>query len=82
MTSETLPIYSLAFKNGMPLSALKVAVVVGSILNLINQGDAIFGEAPVEVLKLLLTYTVPYCVYTYGCVTMQLRMCRSEGNTV
>jgi len=53
-------------------SSLVVAVVVGSILNLINQGDALFGEEPVVLWKLGLTYVVPYLVSTYGAV-MALR---------
>jgi hypothetical protein len=50
-------------------SSLVVAVVVGSILNLINQGDALFGEKPIVLWKLGLTYVVPYLVSTYGAVT-------------
>ena len=50
-------------------SSLVVAVVVGSILNLINQGDAIFGAKSIVLWKLGLTYVVPYLVSTYGAVT-------------
>ena len=53
-------------------SSLLVAIVVGTILNLINQGDALFGDKPVVIWKLLLTFVVPYCVSTYGAV-MALR---------
>ncbi len=49
--------------------SLKVALIVGSALNLINQGDAIFGQQQVNAFKCLLTYTVPYCVATYGAVS-------------
>ena len=46
--------------------AIVVMIVVGSILNLINQGDALFHGAPLNLAKLLLTYVVPFCVSTYG----------------
>jgi len=46
--------------------ALLVMLIVGSVLNLINQGDALIHAAPVNVAKLLLTYLVPFCVATYG----------------
>ena len=46
--------------------AIVVMIVVGSVLNLINQGDALFQGAPLNVAKLLLTYVVPFCVSTYG----------------
>lgn len=42
--------------------ALMVALIVGSILNLINQFDAIFGDSSINLFKLCLTYTVPYLV--------------------
>jgi hypothetical protein len=52
--------------------SLYVALVVGSILNLINQGDALFGVATINWLKVILTYCVPYAVCTYGAVSYQL----------
>jgi hypothetical protein len=54
-----------------------VALAVGTILNLINQGDAQFGDRPPNLTKLLLTYLVPYFVATYGAVSYQLRQKRS-----
>ena len=46
--------------------AVVVMLVVGSVLNLINQGDALFQGAPLNLAKFLLTYLVPFCVATYG----------------
>ena len=51
------------------IRSLKVSGVVGSILNLINQPEAIFGDEPLIVWKILLTYAVPFCVATYGAMT-------------
>jgi hypothetical protein len=51
---------------------LYVALVVGTILNLINQGDALFGPGPINWVKVLLTYLVPYVVSTYGAVSYRL----------
>ncbi len=62
-----------AVSDGLPRRSLIVALVVGTILNLINQGDAILGESQVNWLKLVLTYIVPYVVCTYGAVSHQLR---------
>jgi len=47
--------------------------IVGTVLNLINQGDALLGMAPINWLKLVLTYCVPYAVCTYGAVFYQLK---------
>jgi hypothetical protein len=52
--------------------SLRVALIVGTILNLINQGDALFGSRKLNILKLLLTYAVPFCVCTYGAVSYRL----------
>ena len=49
--------------------ACAVAIVVGTALNLINQGDAIFGGGAVNYLKLALTYLVPFLVSTHGALT-------------
>ena len=46
--------------------AIAVMIIVGSVLNLINQGEALFQGAPLNFAKLLLTYVVPFCVSTYG----------------
>lgn len=46
--------------------SLVVAIVVGSALNLINQPEAILGEAQLVWWKVILTYLVPFFVATYG----------------
>jgi hypothetical protein len=61
-----------AAADGVPRRALWVAVVVGTILNLINQGDAIVAGGPIDAVKMALTYLVPYCVATYGAVSYRL----------
>ena len=50
------------------ITGFKTALIVGSILNLINQGDTIFGANWDQVSwpKLLLTYGVPYCVAVFA----------------
>lgn len=46
--------------------SLLVALCVGTVLNTINQGPEIFtGHWPIW-WKLLLTYSVPFCVASYG----------------
>src|SRR5215467_10887386 len=50
-----------AISDGVPRRSLHVALIVGTVLNLINQGDALLGMASINWLKLVLTYCVP-CV--------------------
>lgn len=67
----------LCFSNGVPKRSALVALLIGTLLNLINQGDVLLaGHA--NVLKLLLTYAVPYCVATYGAVSYRLQMERGD----
>lgn len=63
--------------DGVPRRSLLIAFVVGTLLNVINQGEALFGHAPLNWAKLSLTYLVPYCVATYGAVSYRLRADRT-----
>lgn len=54
------------FSGPSVLRSLIVALVVGTALNLINQGAEIFnGHSPIP-WKLTLTYVVPFAVASYG----------------
>jgi hypothetical protein len=64
--------WAYAVTGGEPRRSLAVAVIVGSILDLINQGDALFAGKRLYWVKLLLTYIVPYCVTTYGAISFHL----------
>lgn len=55
-----------------------MSLIVGSLLNLINQGDALFGTRSVDVFKLCLTYMVPYCVATYSATSITLQRQRDR----
>ena len=37
--------------DGVPPRSVVVALIVGSILNLINQGDALFGDGHLNLIK-------------------------------
>jgi hypothetical protein len=68
-----------ALSDGIPRRSFYVAVVVGTVLNLINQGDALFGPAAINWLKITLTYLVPYAVCTYGAVSSHMRLHAVDG---
>ncbi len=46
--------------------ALKVSMVVGTVLLIINQYDALFGTSELRVLPAVLTYCVPFMVFIAG----------------
>ncbi len=62
----------LAVRRDIVKRSLIIAAIVGTILNLINQGDAMADVSKFELGKCLATYVVPYCVSTYGAVTALL----------
>jgi hypothetical protein len=59
----------MAFGDGTPKKAFLTALVVGTILTVINHGDVILKDDWPSLLKVLLTYCVPYCVTTWGAMT-------------
>lgn len=44
-----------------------VALIIGTVLNAINQGPEIVSGHPFVIWKLALTYFVPFAVASYGC---------------
>ena len=70
MTTNTLypDFFQLAFGHGTPKRALLTALVVGSILTMINHGDVILEGGSLNYLKVALTYCVPYCVTIWGSI--------------
>ena len=63
------PLTQMILSDGTPKRAFLTALVVGTILTVINHGDDILiGVWPSKV-KVMLTYLVPYCVTTWGAVT-------------
>ncbi len=61
---------AVAWEASVRKRALKVALVVGSILAVVNHGDVVLtGQATTTVwIKIVLTFLVPYCVATYASV--------------
>ena len=54
--------------------SLLTSLVVGSILNLINQGAVLWGDAQLNITQLFLTYCVPYFVSTFSGVKTSHRL--------
>jgi len=59
-------------------AAIRIALVVGTILNLINQGDRLFSGLPLSWLHVGLNYLVPYCVASYSAAINEMRRAVSE----
>jgi hypothetical protein len=72
-------IWHCAASDGVPRRAFRVMIVVGTLLNLINQGGAILGASKIDWVKLVLTFAVPYGVATYGGATARLAALRASA---
>jgi len=61
---------AIAFAPAVRGRAFKVALLVGSILAVINHGEVMLaGQATLGVwVKIVLTFLVPYCVATFASV--------------
>lgn len=66
--------------DGVPRRSFLVALIVGTMLNLINQGDALFGDGHINLTKIILTFAVPYCVATYGAVSYRLSVAHTTDS--
>lgn len=69
-------IISIALSKELLLRALKIAFVVGIILNLINQSEKIFvlNFNDINYYKFFLTFLVPFAVSMYTAVSMKLKI--------
>jgi hypothetical protein len=68
--------FAAATEKGTITASAKVALLVGSILALINHGDRIFLHGSMHALdwvKVAVTYCVPFCVATYGAAKYAMR---------
>ncbi|NNC99661.1 MAG: nitrate/nitrite transporter NrtS [Gammaproteobacteria bacterium] len=73
--------FRIAFSRDVMPRAIRVALIVGTILALINHGDKMMLEAfsRADIYKVILTYFVPYSVSSWSSVrALQERMADSE----
>ena len=57
------------------IKAIKIALIVGIILNIINQGDLILEARfeDINYFKLIFTFCVPFCVSMYTAISMKMK---------
>ena len=61
-------------------NALRISLVVGTVLNLINQGASIMSWSGISWGHVLLNFLVPYCVASYSATKNELDK-RGEHDT-
>lgn len=80
--SRAAKVARLCLVDGVPKRSLFVALIVGTILNVINQGDVLLARGDVNVAKIVFTFLVPYCVATYGAVSYRLASARCDARGI
>jgi Zn finger protein HypA/HybF involved in hydrogenase expression len=63
--------FDIACNKAIFIKSLKIALIVGTILNLINQGDKLL-TLDIDIFKSILTYIVPFIVSTYTAISLKL----------
>jgi hypothetical protein len=77
LNQSDIGFFAIAFSREVMPRAIRVALIVGTILALINHGDKMMSEAltSTDIYKIVLTYFVPYSVSTWSSVrALQERM--------
>jgi hypothetical protein len=57
---------AMAADPGIVRRAVKVSAVVGTVLNLVNQGQSLLDGGAISWPHALLNYVVPFCVKVHG----------------
>jgi hypothetical protein len=71
----------LALRRSTTRRTTKIALVVGTILSLINQGGVIFGGRTIATtwIRVAANYFVPFCVSSFGFLTATKRPSHPGG---
>ena len=65
----------------MALASLRVAFVVGLVLNAVNEGPAWWSGQPVSPYRLGMNFLVPFLVSSYSAADQALRASRIRSNS-
>lgn len=64
----------IALSRHIVRNAFKIALVVGTLLNLVNQGESLLHDVTISWLHLWLNYLVPYCVASYSAARNEIEL--------
>jgi hypothetical protein len=66
----------IALSREVVARSLKISLVVGAALNVINQWDSLMAGTGLRIGSLMLNYLVPYCVASYSAVRTLMSQAR------
>lgn len=72
MAQKSLRLTSAMFKPHIVRGAVQVSLVVGTALNLLNQGASWYQGDGISVFQFVVNYAVPYLVASYSAARNEL----------
>jgi len=67
-----------ALSRHIVVNALKIALVVGILINLVNEGEHLWNNVTISWLHVLFNFMVPYCVATYSATKNEIELRESD----
>lgn len=74
---STPSVLALMLSRRIAWSALKVSLVVGTVLNVVNNGERLIAQGNVTLWQVALNFVVPFCVSSYSAARNEAQ--RSKG---
>jgi hypothetical protein len=74
-------IIQIALQRRLASASLRIALVVGMVLNLINQGSTIWNEQAFSLGQFALNFVVPFCVSSYSAARNEMSLLRISQST-
>ena len=71
-------VFALMFSRRIVWPALKVSLVVGTVLNVVNNGQQFWTHHTLSLWQVALNFVVPFCVSSYSAARNEARGAR-EG---
>lgn len=71
-------VFALMFSRRIAWAALKVSLVVGTVLNVVNNGERLMVQGTVSLWQLAMNFVVPFCVSSYSAARNEAQ--RAKGD--
>jgi hypothetical protein len=71
---------SATLSHHIALNSFKISLVVGTLLNLINQGENMLHGDTISWFHLMFNYLVPYCVASYSAAKNEIELKESDDS--
>lgn len=78
-TLDPPSVLALMFSRRIAWSALKVSLVVGTVLNVVNNGERLMAQGAVSLWQVAMNFVVPFCVSSYSAARNEAQRAKGGG---